>query len=153
MALGYELTITDSKGGVIYLYTNADDNKSNIDIINASYKSNTLNNNVMTRASDVRAEINVLGLIKDSRKTETCKLAEWAKEKNPDLVYRTVKLVVHSSPSDSKILRSYELEGMFVVDYKESFDEYDKQTANDCGVFELYIVQKQGANAQYIETE
>lgn len=149
MALGYELTITDSKGGVINLYTN----EENTDIINASYKSNTLNNDVIARATQVRAEINVLGIINDLRKAETCKLAEWAKEKNPDLVYRTVKLVVHPSPSDSKILRSYELEGMFVVDYKESFDEYDKQTANDCGVFELYIVQKQGANAQYIETE
>lgn len=149
MALGYELTITDSKGGVINLYTN----EVNIDIINASYKSNTLNDNVISRSTQVRAEVNVFGKITDSRKAETCKLAEWAKEDAPDLIYRTVKLVVHPSPKDSQILRSYELEGMFVVDYKESFDEYDKDTANDCGVFELYIVQKQGANAQYIETE
>lgn len=159
MALGYQLTITDSKGGEIFLSSKDNEYDGKPDIISVSYKSNTLNDDAKARANDIRAEIVVIGRITDGNKKKTCDVANWAKEKDSSLIYRKVKLVTYPTTSDPKVLRSYEIENMFVLDYTESFDrptesfngEIDKE--NDNGLFELYIVQKDGNYNQFIESE
>lgn len=155
MALGYELTITDSKGTEIKLSSKDGEE----DIICAFYKSNTLNDSAIARSNDVRAEIRIIGKITAGNKDRTCELANWSKEKNSSLIYRKVKLTMYPSTSNSELLRNYELENMFVLDYMESFEmpteNFPKGTnlGNDNGLFELYLVQKNGSYSQYIESK
>lgn len=152
MALGYRLTIVDSKGNEIFLSSmkaDLEESSRRPDISSAKYVSNTLKDDVLSRSKDFRAEIKVKGIITEENKTETCKVTCWSKETDSELEYRKVKLVVYTAEdSNAKILRSYEIESMFVLDYSESFHEQD----DSVGTFELYLVQKSGTFKQYIET-
>lgn len=156
MALGYRLTITDENGGEIFLSSMlADrDDKRPADIIKASYKLNTIDDTALSRSNEARAEIKVSGIISEFNAKETCKLASWAKETNSDLIYRKVKLVTYANTdANAKMLRSYEIEQMFVLDYTETFSDSSKNDEGSSGQFELYVVQKKGNHSQYIETE
>lgn len=162
MSLGYELTITDSSGQEIKLSSFKGGYTGEPDIINASYKSNTLKDEALSRSNDVRAEIQICGKITKENKAETNKLAAWAIDSNSETIYRTVKLIVHPTTSDPNVLRSYEIEHMFVLDYDECFDcnngleDIDSGSmneTNDCGIFKLFVVQKSGNYTQYIENE
>lgn len=160
MALGYRLTITDSKGGEIVLSSMENECQGKGDIIAASYKSNTLNDDAIARSNDVRAEIRVIGRITKENKKATCDVANWSKETDSDLIYRKVKLEAYVSTSSSEMLRSYEIENMFVIDYTEgyeipteNFPSENLNGENDNGLFELYLVQKNGNYDQYIEVE
>ncbi len=159
MALGYELTITDGKGGEITLSSLKGKHEGRGDIICASYKSNTLNDDSIARSNDVRAEIKIIGRITEGNKDTTCELAKWSIETDSSLIYRKVILTIYPSTDNPILLRNYELENMFVLDYTESFDmpteNFSKQinSENDDGLFELYLVQKNGAYSQYIESK
>ena len=157
MALGYRLTITDNNGSEIFLSSmlvDRDDKRPD-DIINASYKLNTIDNDALSRSNEARAEITISGIISELNTKETCKLASWAKETNSDLIYRKVKLVIYANTDENaKMLRSYEIEQMFVLDYKETFcNSSEDNKEGSSGQFELYVVQKKGNHSQYIETE
>ena len=158
MELGYRLTITDSKNNSIFLSSMKEDTKENGrigDITMASYKSNTLNDDTLSRSNDVRAEIKIYGVITNENKDITCSVASWAKETDTELIYRKVKLVAYSSTDpNAKLLRSYEIENMFVLDYEETFkDDPNNGGDGSSGVFVLYVVQKKGNFTQYIETQ
>ena len=159
MALGYELTVTDSKGTEIKLTSMDGEHGGREDIICASYKSTTLNDDSIARSNDVRAEIKIIGRITAENKDTTCELANWSKEKDSSLIYRKVILTIYPSTDNPILLRNYELENMFVLDYTESFEmpteNFSKQinSENDNGLFELYLVQKNGAYSQYIESK
>ncbi len=160
MALGYELVITDSKNTEITLSSMSDGHEGKEDIICVSYMSNTLNDDAIARSNDVRAEIKIIGRITKENKKQTCELANWSKETNSELIYRTIKLITHPSSSDSSILRSYEIKNMFVLDYTEGFEmpigslsEEQIKGENDNGLFEIYLVQKNGKYDQFIEAE
>ena len=158
MELGYRLTITDSVGNEIYLSSMKNDTNANGragDIIAASYKSNTINDEALSRSNDVRAEIKVRGRISEENKEDTCKLALWSKEDNSQLIYRNVKLDIYTATDDgANKLRSYEIANMFVLDYSEEFTNTDAKLNNEetIGYFDMYIVQKKGNYSQYIET-
>lgn len=159
MELGYRLTVTDSKGNEILLSSmkkDTEESERSGDIFGASYKSNTINDEALSRSNDVRAEITVNGIISSANKAETCKLASWAKETDSDLVYRTVKLETYTATDENAtLLRSYEIKDMFVLDYTEKFSDLKNDAAKDgsCGTFELYVVQKKGNYKQYIEAD
>lgn len=162
MALGYEVIITDSKGSEIKLDSMKKENNGKGDIIGASYKSNTLNDDSMSRSNDVRAEIKIIGRITKYNFQNTCELAKWSNESNPDLVYRKIKLIIHPTSSDTSILRSYEISEMFVLDYEEYFelledsiniDYNDYKKENDNGLFVMYLAQRSGNYDLYVETE
>lgn len=159
MALGYEVTITDSKGGEIKLSSMETEGKGKGDIIGASFKSNTINDDSMSRSNDVRAEVKLVGRITTDNYKEICKLAVWSNETVSDLQYRKVKLVIHPTSEDSTVIRSYEIAQMFVLDYEESFEmpvEYlaeDSSKEVDNGVFVMYLAQKSGKYELYVETE
>lgn len=159
MALGYELTITDSKGNKIELASRKGKNEGREDILCASYKSNTLNDDAMARSNDVRAEVRIIGRITKENKAATCDIANWSKEDDSSLIYRTVNLVLYPSTSDPEIIRNYEIKNMFVIDYTEGFEIPTEnlpdglKQENDNGLFELYLVQKSGAYDQFIEAE
>lgn len=161
MALGYRITITDSKGGEIVLSSMKADLTGKEDIISASYKSNTLNDDSMARSNDVRAEIKIIGRITKENIKNTCELAKWSNETNTDLLYRKVKLTVYTSTDSSIILRNYEISEMFVLDYEEAFDipadgtpeSIEVKKENDNGIFAMYLAQKSGNYDLFIETE
>lgn len=158
MALGYELKITDSKGGEISLSSIKKTQNGKEEILSALYKSNTLNDEAMSRSNVVRAEMRVIGRITKENKKTVCDIANWAKETDENLIYRKVKLVTRPSSSSSEVLRSYEIENMFVLDYTESFDCPTENSGtvsqqDDNGLFELYLVQKDGNYDQFIEAE
>ena len=160
MALGYQVTITDSKGDTIVLSSMENEHEGKEDIICASYKSNTLNDESIAHSNDVRAEMRIIGRITVENKKSTCELANWAKETDSNRIYRTVKLVVRESTSSSAdILRSYEIKNMFILDYTEGYEistenlPGELKSENDNGLFELYLVQKNGNYDQFIETE
>ncbi len=160
--MGYELTISDGNGQEIRLSSLKGGYTGDPDIISASYKSNTLKDEALSRSNDVRAEIKICGRITEENKTETNKLAAWAIDSKKETIYRTVKLVVHPTQTDSTVLRSYEVERMFVLDYDESYgcntglentNPTGEEENNDCGFFKLFVVQKSGDYTQYIESE
>lgn len=159
MALGYDLIVTDSKGGEIKLSSMKDEHEGKEDIICVSFKSNTLNDEAIARSNDVRAEIKIVGRITIENKKKTCDLAKWSTDTDPTLIYRTVKLITHPSTSDTSILRSYEIQNMFVLDYTEGFEfpmeslTYDIDKENDNGLFEIYLVQKDGSYDLFVESE
>ncbi|MBQ7008834.1 MAG: hypothetical protein IJN05_06415 [Ruminococcus sp.] len=157
MELGYRLTITDENGGAIFLSSMREDCQEDGrvgEIVKAFYKTNTIDDNVLSKSNDSRAEIIVKGRITEFNKEETCKLASWSIETDSNLIYRTVKLVTYTSTDkNAKMLRSYEIEQMFVLDYTEEFNNSSDDNEASSGNFELYVVQKKGNHSQYIETE
>ena len=160
MSLGYTLTITDANGSVIELASKEGVGTGD-DILSASFKSNTLNNDVTSRANDVRAEIKIIGKISESSYKDTTELAKWSNTSDSKLQYRTIKLKIYTTNSCDILLRSYEIEEMFVLDYDEIFDHESSGNSelanikadNTAGLFILHAVKRNGPYNLYVESE
>ena len=160
MSLGYILTITDANGSVIELASKEGDSQ-NYDILSASFKSNTLDDNAKSRANNVRAEIKVIGKITEYNYKITNELANWANARNDELQYRTIELKIYSTTTGSKLLRRYEIKEMFILDYDEIFDHERSgnsefaniEADNTSGLFILHAVQRIGQYDLYVESE
>lgn len=150
--LGYKLSITDSKGGEIIISTLDEDTagETGKNILAASYKSDTVNNNATSRGNDIRTEIIVIGEITEDNKDNICKLAEWANSNDDSLYYRKVNLKIYKSDTAPTPIRTYDVEEMFVLDYTEGFNLLTERdpgnigSSTDSGRYELVLVQRDG---------
>ncbi|MEY8516988.1 hypothetical protein AALC25_08675 [Lachnospiraceae bacterium 29-84] len=138
MAAGYKLTIKNQQGEVIALST--EEEHGHPDITNVSFKMNTIDDNTRNRADSVRCEIVIEGMITKENKELTKQLANWAKNSADKAIYRDVELVVHERRNcTGEVLRRYEINTMFVIDYEEVFGK-----ESDSGVYTLFLAQREG---------
>ena len=108
---------------------------------------NTLNDKTLNRAQSVRPEFIIKGAIDENSKIEIQKLAAWAIATEKDKIYRNRNIVVKDNVAESgATLRRYNFDDMFVIDYKETFNQIqdsDNGSKDDEGKFELFIAQKE----------
>lgn len=134
---GYELTIKNAEE-LIELSTKNGDGSPEIQTV--KFKMNTLDDSTRNRADAVRAEITITGCITRENRDKTKCLAKWAMDENRKTLYRTVSIVVIDGKNNTgDVLRRYEFDNMFVVDYDEEFG-----SSADQGTYSLFIAQKEG---------
>ena len=137
MAAGYQLTIKNADE-TIELSTKEQNGSAEIQTV--VFKMNTLDDNTRNRADAVRGEITITGPITKENKEKTKRLAKWAMDANKKTLYRNVVIVVYDGENCSgDVLRRYEVDNMFVIDYEENFG-----TSADEGKYTLFMAQKEG---------
>ncbi len=103
--------------------------------INVEFKTNTLNNDDLERAS-YRVEFKISGDITDENFEQLYKLAKWSYQAED--IYKDLEIKIWNKRNGT-FLRKYTFDQMWCVDYSETFDEAKGSAQN--GAFELYIVQ------------
>lgn len=101
----------------------------------------TVEDNVMGRASGVLAKLTVKGKIDEKNSAPFLELFRWSKDFNSDTQYRKVELYIYSGDNESGCYRHYEFGRMFVVDYKEIYPD-SKEKSAQYGSFELNLTQQ-----------
>lgn len=144
----YKLTIKNNGKDEIVLSTlkenSTDSTKSVLGILGISFKMNTLNDDTRNRSDAVRAEFKIKGRITSENRDDTKKITKWSMDSNQSTIYRNVELVVYEGEENGTILRRYQIDSMFVVDYEENFEDKGSD-----GTFELFIAQKErGGNKE-----
>ena len=95
----------------------------------------TVDENVNNRTSNVLNRVILSGLITEDTR-EVCKnLMDWALSSSGEDVYRLVHIDIYGT---NEVLRSFDLQKMFVEDY---YENYDKGTGTDAGTFVLNLIQ------------
>lgn len=138
---GYQLTIKNA-GETIELSTKEKEGKPEIRGIR--FKMNTLDDNTKNRSDSVRGEMLIIGNITPENKEKTKRLAKWSLDSDKKTLYRDVVLVVYDAENcTGDVLRRYEINTMFVIDYEETFGEISDKSS-DSGTFRLFIAQREG---------
>lgn len=145
--VGYNIKIaTEGESEVIEL-TNIE-GEGEPSILAVTFSMNTLDNNVQNRADAVRCEMVIDGTITVGNKVNTAKLLTWSRDNNKKTKYRNIEInVINSNSKDGGDgLRTYRVENMFVIDYKESFGRTLDNiiTDEDQGYFRIFIAQQNG---------
>lgn len=134
---GYQLTIKNVED-IIELSTKEQNGKA--DVTSVSFKMNTIDENTRNRADSVRGEITIKGNITPENKDNTKKLAKWSMDSDKKTLYRDVEVVVYDAENcTGDVLRRYQMNTMFVIDYIEDFGN-----ESDSGIYELFIAQREG---------
>ena len=147
--LGYKVNIKN-ESTEIELNNILENDKSSV--IAVTFSMNSINDSkVRNRDDDVRCEFVIEGKITETNKDETKKLTEWSKDNNKDTMYRDVDIKVYNSNGENgKVLRTYQVMKMFVLDYEEFFgkkpEDNSSSDTNDIGYYRLFIAQKEGNN-------
>lgn len=142
----FELKVSSENTDTIEFKVNNDEDKG---FSSVKFKMNTIDNDVKGRATGIRAEFLIKGVINDSTKNEVQKLAAWAITKEEEELYRSIEIVVKNNESQTaKVLRRYVFSDMFVVDYKESFGK--DTSANNIGKFKLFVAQKASGTSRKV---
>lgn len=137
---GYKLTIKNASE-TIELSTAED--KGSADIISVKFKMNTLDNNTKNRADAIRAEIEIKGEITEDNKDKTKSVVKWAMDADKKTLYRDISLVVYEGKNcTGGIIRRYDINTMFVIDYEEDFTSSSGNS--EIGKYTLFIAQKEG---------
>jgi len=146
---GYILKIENSEVEDIELSTMnnemGEDNSRNIEKL--LFKMNTLDDSVRNHSDNARIEITIEGIISETNKDKLKQFAKWSMDFNKKSMYRNVTLEVYSSSDNDsgEVLRRYEIEYMFVIDYEENFGEQSSESnSSDAGKYKLFLAQKEG---------
>lgn len=116
-------------------------------ITDAEVMLDTVDDYTRNKSKAMLAKISVKGQILG---TKAPKLKEslrdiflWATDFEVDTTYRKVTLTVKESSNN--VLRTYEIENMFVSDYKEKYRNSDEKggQGDKGGIFELYLTQQE----------
>lgn len=102
----------------------------------------TKDDSVSEKSNSMLARVTVKGKITTDTNPELLKVFAWAHDYSKETTYRNVKITVYEDVTT--ILRTYELEKIFVRDYKEIYDTVavDNKGENSTGRFELYMTQQ-----------
>lgn len=134
---GYQLTIKNSEE-TIELSTKEAEGMPEIKSL--IFKMNTLDDKTKNRADCVRGELTIIGNITPESRDKTKSLAKWSMDANKKTLYRNVEIVVYEGENcTGDVLRRYQIDTMFVVDYIEEFG-----AASDVGQYTLFIAQREG---------
>ena len=85
------------------------------------------------------AKIEIVGRLREPIKTEIIKLFNWAKEKNSEKWYRNIEIKIKES--EDNVIRVYNFENVFILDYKEVYKPDDEEGSLD--YFTVNITQKE----------
>ena len=99
----------------------------------------TINNQARQKSSAMLAKIEIVGRLRESIKTEIIKLFNWAKEKNDEKWYRNIEIKIKES--EDNVIRVYNFENVFILDYKEVYTPDDDEETFD--YFTVNITQKE----------
>ena len=99
----------------------------------------TINNQARQKSSAMLAKIEIVGRLRESIKTEIIKLFNWAKEKNDEKWYRNIEIKIKKS--EDNVIRVYNFENVFILDYKEVYKPDDEEGSLD--YFTVNITQKE----------
>lgn len=142
---GYQLVVSGSDKIELSTEAKKKEGQGLAEIERAEFKMNTIDDNTRNHADSVRAEIKICGPITADNRELTNKLAKWAMDSDKSTLYRDVTLTVYEGENcTGKVLRRYEIQSMFVIDYTESFKN------DDSGTYELFIAQKEGKYKQEV---
>lgn len=134
---GYQLSIKNAEE-TIDLSTKEKNDSAEIQTV--KFKMNTLDDSTRNRADAVRVELTITGTITEKNREKTKRLARWAMDANKKTLYRNVSIVVYDSENcTGDVVRRYEVDSMFVIDYEEEFGGLD-----GTGKYTLFIAQKEG---------
>ena len=134
---GYQLTITNAEE-MIELSTSEE--KGLAEIEKLKFKMNTLDDSTKNRSDSIRGELIIIGNITPENKDKTKRLAKWAMDTNKKTLYRDVEIIVYDGENcTGDILRRYQMNTMFVIDYEEDFGK-----ESDNGKYTLFIAQREG---------
>ena len=148
---GYKLKISNSNTKEIVL----DTNEEPYIIDGVSFKVNTFDDECISRADDARIEVTISGKITTENREKVKELAKWATDINRQTIYRNIALVVNNGGAEegTSVVRHYDFESMFVIDYKESFvgspvrspkGKNNDSNGDDVGSYTLFIAQRAG---------
>ena len=137
---GYQLKIT-SGGETIELSTK--EQQGMADITKLSFKVNTIDRQTRNRSDNVRTEIVLEGVVTKENREKTKGLTKWALDADRTTLYRSVTLVVYEAENcTGDVLRRYQIDNMFVIDYDEFFNAGSNA---DKGEFTMIIAQRDGS--------
>ena len=116
-------------------------------ITDAEVMLDTIDNTTRNKSKAMLAKINVKGQIIGQKipklKDSLRGIFLWATDFSISTTYRKVTLTVKED--DTTVLRTYEIENMFVRDYKETYRNSDEQggQGDKGGMFELDLTQQE----------
>lgn len=109
-----------------------------------SVKIDTVEENVQNKASNVLNKVE-LELDINENTNQICKdFMDWSLSDSGDDIYRTVHIDIYNT---SKVIRSFDLEEMFVED---CFEEYEKKDNKDNGLFTLKLIQQANKGDKFL---
>ncbi len=145
----YNVKITSDKADEIEIGKSDKEEERNL-ITGIEILMDTVNDDVRQKSPAMLAKITIRGQISDIINSELMGLFNWSKELDESKWYRKLEMQVKTS--DDVVLRTYEFENVFVVDYLESYTtEGEQDSTSSKEHFELKLTQKEN-NFKKIET-
>ncbi|MFI3211156.1 MAG: hypothetical protein R3Y64_08955 [Peptostreptococcaceae bacterium] len=102
-------------------------------IKNIQFKSDTIDTYPMDRTGNIVNKIDIEGEIVKENQEMTKKLIDWSFAKTKSEIYREVEIVAYDADD---VIRRYQLDTVFVMDYTEKFDQTN-------ATYKLEISQRQ----------
>lgn len=103
----------------------------------------TPNSATLDHSDNIVNRLEMKGIINDSTMADTLELAKWSQEKSHDKVYKNVDIKIKIN---EKLVRRYNCENMFCLDYYEVFHDNNQdigsESNKDVGTWRLILVQK-----------
>lgn len=132
----YEVKIEDQDGEEVIVINETEGGQYITGLI---VELDTINNQARQKSSAMLAKIEIVGRLRESIKTEIIKLFNWAKEKNDEKWYRNIEIKIKKS--EDNVIRVYNFENVFILDYKEVYTPDDDEKTFD--YFTVNITQKE----------
>ena len=132
----YEVKIEDQDGEEVIVITETEGGQYITGLI---VELDTINNQARQKSSAMLATIEIVGRLREPIKTEIIKLIKWAKEKNSEKWYRNIEIKIKES--EDNVIRVYNFENVFILDYKEVYKPDDEEGSLD--YFTVNITQKE----------
>ena len=137
---GYLVNIINNEG-TIEISSKEENNE--VTITSVDFCINTLDDKTRNNSDAKRVEIIIKGTINKGNKDNTLKLLKWAFDDDQNTLYRKVEIEVYSDAKmTGALLRRYEVNEMFVIDYKEKKSE----EKNENMAFEMFLAQSDKSN-------
>ena len=132
----YEVKIEDQDGEEVIAINETESGQY---ITGLVVELDTINDQARQKSSAMLAKIEIIGRLRESIKTEIIKLFNWAKEKNDEKWYRNIEIKIKKS--EDNVIRVYNFENVFILDYKEVYKPDDEEGSLD--YFTVNITQKE----------
>ncbi len=115
----------------------------------ANYLYDTVGKEVLDKSSDIMVSLNIQGELNKGSKSQTKELAKWSLMTKGVDVYRNITIIIEDNDA---IIREYNLNEAFVVDYFETTKVKPDGTITDKMIWELIVAQK-GDNLEGVKVK
>lgn len=150
-----KVTANNGSGKEIEIDARADktSNASNI-IDGVKIWIDTTNENVCERSSDILNKVEIRIKINDYTKEKCNDFMDWSLERSGGDIYRKVHIDVHTNSSKENstgLIRSFDLDKMFVEDYIEEYDKVGGNGNADAGTATLKLIQAANNSDSFLQ--